>query len=136
LADDRRADRRVERAWHLVAPDLDASQRIMMPHAADAEAERMKSLLRALDHAQLLIGHLRMIRNAGRQTGRCRLVPRRQPGAARELADFVLRQIDFIERTANAELARRLTAWPVIAAVVGIVAVDDDRLAAGSDPRE
>src|SRR5262249_49781330 len=82
-----------------------------------------------LDRAQLLVGHFGVVRNAGRQARGRRLVPRRQAGAARQLADFVLQQIDFVERAAHAELARRLTTGPVVAAVVGVVAVDDDRAA-------
>ena len=35
-------------------------------------------------------------------------------------------RFDFVERAAHAELARRLAARPVVAAIVGVVAVDDD----------
>ena len=46
------------------------------------------------------------------------------------------REIDLVERAAHAELARRLAPGPVVAAIVRVVAVDDDRMAVGGDPRE
>jgi len=44
-----------------------------------------------------------------------------------ERADRRLVEADFVERTADAGLARRLPAGPVVAAIVGVVAVDDHR---------
>ena len=49
------------------------------------------------------------------------------PARARQLADLVLRQPDLVERAADAELARRLPPGPVVAAIVGVAAVDDRR---------
>ena len=63
---------------HFVAADLDARELVVMPDAADAEAEAAQRLLGALDRPQLLVGHFGVIRNARRQAGRRRLVPRRQ----------------------------------------------------------
>ena len=48
----------------------------------------------------------------------------------RQLADLGFRQIHVVERAADAELARRLAARPVVAAVVRVRAVDDGRDAA------
>mgnify|MGYP003694443697 CR=1 FL=1 len=45
-------------------------------------------------------------------------------------------QIHFVERAADAELARRLAPGPIVAAVVGVVAVDDDGAATGGDARQ
>ncbi len=44
-----------------------------------------------------------------------------------KLADLVLRQIGFIERAADAELARGLASRAIVAAIVGVAAVGDDR---------
>ena len=107
-----------------------------MADAAHAESEAAQRLFGALDHPQLLVGDFGVVRNARRQARRRRLVPGRQAGAARQLADFVLGQIDFVERAAHAELARRLAARTVVAAVVGVVAVDDDGAAVIGDPRQ
>ena len=49
-----------------------------------------------------------------------------RPARARQLADLVLGEIDLVERAADAELAGRLPAGTVVAAIVGVVAVDDD----------
>ena len=97
-----------------------------MPHAAHAEPQRAQRLLGPLDRPQLLVGDFVMIRNARGQARGRRLVPGRQAGDARQLADLVLGQVDFVERAAHAELARRLPARPIVAAIVGVVAVDDD----------
>ena len=51
-----------------------------------------------------------------------------RPARPRQLADLVLAEIDFVERAADAELARRLPARAIVAAIVGVVAVDDDRV--------
>ena len=59
-----------------------------------------------------------------------------RPARARQLADLVLGQVDFVERAADAELARRLPARPVVAAIVGVVAVDDDRAALARNARQ
>src|SRR5262245_46232079 len=107
-----------------------------MADAEDAEAEPADRLLGALDLAQLLVGDLGVVRNPRRQAGRRRFVPRRQAGLARQRADLVLGEIDFVKRAAHAELARRLAAGTVVTAVVGVVAVDDDRVAVGGDARE
>ena len=56
LAVDRVGHLRLERARHLVAPDLEPRHRVVMPHAADAEAEIAQDVLGALDHPQLLVG--------------------------------------------------------------------------------
>ena len=97
-----------------------------MPHAAHAEAEhRAATRFGALDHPQLLVGDFGVVRNARRQAGRRRLVPVGRPARARQLADVRLGQVRFVERAAHAELARRLPARPVVAAIVGVAAVDD-----------
>src|SRR5919197_1012261 len=127
LADDRGANLGIERTRHLFTRELDPRDRVVMSDAEHPEPERAQRLLGAFDGAQLLVGHLGMIRNPRRQTGRGGLVPGRQPGAVRQLADFRLGEIDFVERAPDAELARRLSAGAVVAAIVGIVAVDDDR---------
>ena len=54
----------------------------------------------------------------------------------RELADLGLREADLVEGTAHAEFPRSLTARPVVAAVVGIVAIDNDGSAVTRDARE
>src|SRR5688500_15782795 len=117
LANDPFADIRLERARQFVAADFESSKPIVMAHAADAETEGAERFFGALDHAQLFIGHFRVIWNTRRQARGRRLVPRRQPGAARELANVVLGQADFVERAANAELLGRFPAGPVIAAI-------------------
>ena len=68
-----------------------------------------------------------------RQAGGRRLVPGWKTGQPRQLADFVFRQIGFVERAADAELARRLPSGPVVAAIVRVFAVDDDGAARGGD---
>jgi hypothetical protein len=45
------------------------------------------------------------VRKTGRQTGHGRLVPRAQPQALREKANFGLSQPHFLQRAAHAELA-------------------------------
>src|SRR5215510_10633221 len=70
-----------------------------------------------------------MIRDARREARGCRFVPRRQTDATRQLSDFVLLEIGFVERTADTELARGQTAWTVIAAIVGVAPIDDDGVA-------
>jgi hypothetical protein len=97
-----------------------------MAHPADDEAESAERLLAAFDGAQLLFGHFRVIGDPRREAGRGRFVPGREAGAAGQFADFVLSQIRLVERAADAELAGGLAARPVVAAVVGIVAVDHD----------
>ena len=136
LANDGARHLRIERAGHLVARKLDAGHLVVMAHAADAEPERAERLLRPLDHAQLLVGHFAVIRNARRQTRRCRLVPRRDAGLPRQLANLLLGQIDFVQRAAHAKLARRLAAGTIVAAIVRVVAVDDDGVALGRDSAE
>ena len=67
-----------------------------------------RTVFGALDHAQLLVGDFRVVRNARRQTRRRGLVPGRQPGAMRQLADLRLGQI----RLRRAGCARRTRAPP------------------------
>ena len=50
------------------------------------------------------------------------------------ISSFV--EVDFVERAADAELARRLASRAVVAAIVGVVAVDDDRVRARSAMRD
>ena len=52
--------------------------------------------------------------------------PVEQSHLARERPDLVLRQIRLVERTADAELARRLAARAIVAAVVGVAAIGHD----------
>ena len=107
-----------------------------MPDAAHPESHRRNRLFGPLDHPQLRAGDFGVIRNPRRQTRGRRFVPRRESRQARQLADFGLREIHFVERTADAELARRLPSRPVVAAIVRVVAVDDDRAARGGDARQ
>src|SRR5213593_4868889 len=73
LARDRVGRLRLERARQLLARDFDASELVVMAHAADAEAERAQRLLGPLDHTQLLVGLFAEVRNARRQARRRRL---------------------------------------------------------------
>src|SRR3989304_2994073 len=116
LAYDRGPRLRIERACQLVATDLDARQLVMVPDAIHTESERVERLLGALDPAQLLVGHFRMIRDARRQTRRGGFVPARQARAVRQLPDLGLPQIDFVERTAGPGLARPLPGRPGLGA--------------------
>jgi hypothetical protein len=104
-------------------------------HAADTETE-LRTDNSARPPIRSFRGHFGVIRNAGRQTRRRRFVPRRQPRLARQLTDFVLRQIRFVQRTADAEFARGLTAGPVVATIVGVIAVKDDRLMRRGDANQ
>ena len=63
------ADLRRERAGDLVATELYPRQVVVMPDAADAESQLADRLLGTLDHPQLLVAHLGVIRNARGQTG-------------------------------------------------------------------
>ena len=125
----RRACRARARAADPRAP-LDARQRVVMTHAADAEPERVQRVFAALDLPQLLRRHFVMIRNARRQARRRRLVPHGQPGEPRLLANLVFRHAGFVERAPHAELLRRDAAGPIVAAIVGVRAVGDVREAA------
>ena len=54
-------------------------------------------------------------------------IPRRQTGPPRQLSDVRLGQLRFVQRTAYAELARRLPPRTVIAPIVGVAAVGNCR---------
>ena len=127
LAVDGVGDVGLQRACHLVAPDLEAGDCVVMPHAADAEPEIAQDRLGALDRPQLLFRHLAEVRNARRQARGGRLIPGGQSGFARELADLGLGQPDVVERAPDSELPRRLPTGTVVAAVVGVAAVGDHR---------
>src|SRR5207237_4590153 len=115
----------LERPRDLVAAQLDARKRVVVAHAADPEPKPAQHALGAFDHPQLLVGDLAEVWDPrGEARGRG-LVPRWQPGAARQLADLSLRQIRGVERAADAELARRLAARTVVAAIIGVAAVAD-----------
>ena len=58
-----------------------------------------------------------------------------RPAAATARGFLPWSRSDFVERAAHAELARRLAARPIVAAIVGVVAVDDDGVALGGDAR-
>ena len=77
-----------------------------------------------------------MVRNARGQARGRRLVPGRQPRQPGQLADLVLAKAHLVERAPDAELARGLPSRPIVAAVVGVVAVDDDRIRRGSHARQ
>src|SRR6185503_12296602 len=109
--------------------ELDPRELVVMADAADTESERTKRILGRLDDLQLLAGDLVEVGNPRGQARRGRLVPRRQAGAARQLTNFGLPEIDLVERAPDAELARRLAARTVVAAIVGVVPVDDHRAA-------
>ena len=81
------------------------------------------AVLGALDGLKFGFGDFGMVRHARRQAGRRRLVPARQTGLARELADVGFGEPRVIERADDAELARRPAARAVVAAIVGVVAV-------------
>src|SRR5438876_10034503 len=126
LADDRRRRVLLERARDLGARDFEARELVVMAHAEHAKPEPAKRIFRPLDRAELLVGNVVVIRNPRRQTGGGRFVPRRQAGPFGWRPDLVLCEVHFVERTADAEFARCLPSRPVIAAIVGVVAVDDD----------
>src|SRR5262245_37585744 len=107
-----------------------------MTDAADAEPERAKRGLGALDHAKLFVGDFGMIRNARRQTRGCGLVPGRQPEPARQLTNLLFLEVRFVERTADAKLTRGLAPRAVIAAIVGVAAVHDDGAPIGREARQ
>src|SRR5688572_4573887 len=133
----------LERARQFVAADLEAGQcrraaaggaEIVVPDAAHTEPHRANRGFGALDDSQLLSGHFRVVRDARREAGRGWLIPRRQAGASGQLANLRLGQPHFVERAADAELAGRLPAGPIVAAIVRIAAVGDDGDAAlGTD---
>src|SRR5262245_40871140 len=56
LTHDMRPDFGIERPRELVAPNLDASQIAVMPHATHTETEIAQSVFGGLDHAQLRVG--------------------------------------------------------------------------------
>src|SRR5262249_56387163 len=94
-----------------------------MADAEHAEAELAQDALGRFDGPELRLRDLRVIGNTRRQARRRGLVPRLESGAACELANLRFRQAGFVERTHDAELARRLASGPVVAAVVGVAAV-------------
>ena len=108
LAHDRRAHVGFERPRKLVAADLHARELVVMPHAADAESQARERLFGALDRPELLVGDFRVVRNARRQAGRRRLVPRRQARFSRQLANLVLER----DRPRRADCARRIRGRP------------------------
>ena len=69
----------------------------MMTDPADAKAELPQDGLGLFDHPQLALRHLAEVRNPRRQAGGSGLVPGRQPGAVRQLANLGLRQTDGVE---------------------------------------
>src|SRR5437762_2536380 len=109
---------------------------VVMTDPADTETELGQRPLGLLDHPQLLIGYLRVIRNSRREARRGGFVPRRNARSARQRADFLFREIHFIERASDAEFARSLTSGPIIASIVRVVAVDDDCVAFRGDATE
>src|SRR3954468_4218020 len=119
------ADVRLDGARQLVDADLEARELIVVPHAADAESEVVQHRLGLLDHAQLLVGDFRVIRNPGGQACGRGLVPGRQTGLVRQLANLRLGQADFVERAAYAEFASRLPARTIVATIVGVAPVGD-----------
>jgi hypothetical protein len=117
-------DRRIERAGDLVGAELQAGKRVVVPHAADTEAHLAQRGLRLLHHPQLAVGDLGVVRNARRQAGRRGFIPRGHAGGSRQLADLLLGESDLVERTAHAMLAGGLAARTIVAAIVGVVAVE------------
>ena len=108
-----------------------------MANPDDAEPQGPDDVFGALDGLELGFGDFGVVRHARRQAGRRGLVPARQTGLARELADVGFGQPRFVERTDDAELARRPTAGAVVAAIVGVVAIGHGLEPAGaSQPRE
>ncbi len=53
LADDGGGRRRIQRTRQFVAAELDTGEIVMVPHAADTEAERSNRLLGTLDHGEV-----------------------------------------------------------------------------------
>src|SRR5262245_23748552 len=138
LLDDAGTNVGIERAREFFAGDFESRQRscrpalirgreLVMTHPAYSKAQRSKDLLSPFDCAQLLAGDFGMVGNARRQACRRGLVPRAQAGAARQLTNFRLGQAGFVEGTPHAKLARRLSARPIVATVVGIAAVGHHR---------
>src|SRR5467141_958812 len=136
LADDGGAHVRLEGTPHLVAPNLDSREFVVMTEPEHAEPQVAECPLSALDDAELLIGDFRVIRNTGGQTRRRRFVPRGQPRASRQLTNLVLVGMDLIEGAPHTELARRLPSRSVVATSVGVVPVNDDGPAIGRDSRQ
>ena len=107
-----------------------------MPHAEDAEPQLAHGIFGALDLAEAFIGHFLAVWNARRQAGRRGLPPAGQACVARQRADVVLRELRFVQRTAHLVLARP-GAQAIVAAIVSVVAVDDDgKTAVAGDGRQ
>src|SRR6188768_1221955 len=123
-ADHAIADRRIERASDLVGAELQPGERVVVAHAADAEADVAQRGLRLLHHPQLAVGDLGVVRDARRQAGRRGFIPRSHAGGSRQIADLLLGEADLVERTAHAVLAGGLAAGTIVAAIVGVVAVE------------
>src|SRR4029079_17392755 len=64
LAIDDTGKLRIECARHLLAPQFEPRNRVVMADAADAEPEIAEDRFGALDHAQLLVGDFAEIRDA------------------------------------------------------------------------
>ena len=103
---------------HLVGGQLEAREAIVVADAKLAEAERTHDLLGGVDLSQLGRGDAISVLEARRQTRERRLVPRRQPEPARELADLRLPQLGLDERRAHATLRRGAHPGAVVAEVV------------------
>ena len=95
LADDGGGRRRGQRTRQFVAAELDTGEIVVVPHAADTEAEGSNRLLGTLDLAKFFVGDLVVIRNARGQARRGGLVPAGQAGTAGKLADFRFSETNF-----------------------------------------
>ena len=105
LADDGGGRRRIQRTRQFVAAELDTGEIVVVPYAADTEAEGSNRLLGTLDLAKFFVGDLVVIRNARGQTRRGGLVPAGQAGTAGKLTDFRFSETHFVERL-HAEIGR------------------------------
>src|SRR5687767_4516426 len=115
----------VPEAGELVVGQLDTGQTVVMTDAELAKAELLHECLGGIDLAELVGGDAIAVLEARRQTCKGRLVPRRQPEGARELADLRLGEARVDHGRPHAALPRRLHAGPVVAEVVDVGAVDE-----------
>ena len=76
----------------------------MVSHAELSEAQAAHDLFALVNDPKALYRDGRAVREARGEAGARGLVPRRQPRAAAEQADFVLAHADFDERASHAAL--------------------------------
>src|SRR5262245_58731447 len=95
-----------------------------MANAGLKKAEFAQKFLTAIDHAKFFARDFRSVRNTRRQTRGCRLVPGRQAQLSRKFPNVFLAKPGLNQRTSNLQFATGLTAGPIIARIVQVVAID------------